>query len=223
MNGEPIRLLDNSSIRDELRQRLAREATVKPQYDFERGLARLRAAIASGAADSGSGPMSEPPASRLSITNYAVKGSVWKLAGVVGLAATAAIVGLHAWGPATHVGRLDAALVAPAPAPAVQNGSPAQGFPARDDPGKSPTGDEADNLAQIKIALATDPRSALALVDDGNVRFAAGTLREEREASAIDALRALGRSVEAQSRARGFLEIYPNSPLSERMRQNAKR
>jgi hypothetical protein len=48
-------------------------------------------------------------------------------------------------------------------------------------------------------------------------------LREEREASAIDALQALGRSVEAQSRARGFLEIYPNSPLSERMRQNAKR
>jgi len=220
MNGEPIRLLDDSSIRDELRQRLAREATVKPQYDVERGLARLRAAIASGAADAGSGPTSEPPASPLSVTSYAIKGSVWKLAGVVGLAATAAIVGLHAWGPATQVARLDAAPVAPTPA--AQNGPSEHGVIAGDDPGKFPAGDEADNLARIKAALATDPRAALALVDDGNARFEAGTLREEREASAIAALQTLGRSVEAQSRVRRFLEIYPNSPLSERMRQNAK-
>ena len=212
MNGEPIRLLDDSSIRDELRQRLAREATVKPQYDVERGLARLRAAIASGAADAGSGSTSEPPASPLSVTNYAVKGSVWKLAGVVGLAATAAIVGLHAWGPATQVARLDPALVAPTPA--AQNGLPEHGVVV---------GDEADNLTRIKTALATDPRAALLLVDEGNARFEAGALREEREASAIAALQTLGRSVEAQNRVQRFLEIYPNSPLSERMRQNAKR
>jgi hypothetical protein len=48
-------------------------------------------------------------------------------------------------------------------------------------------------------------------------------LREEREASAIAALQTLGRSVEAQNRVQRFLEIYPNSPLSERIRQNAKR
>ena len=36
MSGEPIRLLHDTSIRDEIRQRLVREAAVKPQYDFDR-------------------------------------------------------------------------------------------------------------------------------------------------------------------------------------------
>lgn len=204
MSGEPIRLLDDSSIRDEIRQRLSLEATVKPQYDFERGLARLRATIANGPSDPGSGPSSEPPSSRLSITNYAVKGSVWKLAGVVGLAATAAFVGLHAWGPATHVGRIEATAFAPSFASQAQGGT------------------EADNLVQIKAALPVDPHRALSLVEDGNTRFVSGALREEREASAIAALSVLGRAGEAQVRARRFLEDYPKSLLAERVRQSAR-
>src|SRR5262245_45993496 len=103
MSGEPIRLLDDSSIRDELRQRLAREASVKPPYDVERGLARLRAAIANLPSDEKSGPASDPPSAGLSVANYAVKGSVWKVAGIVGLASTAVAIGVRALGPATHV------------------------------------------------------------------------------------------------------------------------
>jgi hypothetical protein len=202
MSGEPIRLLDDSSIRDELRQRLLREASVKPPYDVERGLARLRVALVKEASGSGSSSASEPPSARLSVTPYAVKGSVWKLAGVVGLAATAAIVGLHAWGPARHVARADAASL------------PVQAT--------APPRPEADNLAEIQAALVVDPSAALRLVDDGNRMFATGSLRDEREVSAIAALSALGRRDEAQARARRFLEDHPKSSLSERVRQSAR-
>jgi hypothetical protein len=211
MSGEPIRLLHDTSIRDEIRQRLVREAQVKPQYDFERGLARLRATIANMPAGTDAEPASEPPSARLSVSNYAVKGSVWRVAGVVGLAGTAAVVGLRAWGPAGHVARVDsdASRVA-SPVAGVDLAALARA--------------EADNLAQIQAALTADPDRALLLVEDGNTRFATGvgTLREQREASAVAALAALGRRAEAQIRARRFLENFPKSPLSDRVRQSAK-
>jgi hypothetical protein len=204
MSGEPIRLLDDSSIRGELRERLVREAAVKPQYDFERGLARLRTAIANGTADAGGeleGTESEPPPSRLSVAKYAVKGSVWKVAGVVGLAAAALWVGVRAWAPANNVGRLDVPNVAVA---------------------AGASSEEAQNLAQVNAALATDPKAALLLAEAGNARFAQGALAEEHEAGAIAALSALGRVDEARARALRFLENHPKSSLSERVRQSGK-
>jgi hypothetical protein len=198
--------LDDSSIRGELRQRLVREGMVRPQYDVERGLARLRAAIANVPSGSEAEPASEPPSARLSVSNYAVKGSVWKVAGVVGLASTTAIVGLRAWGPARHVVRADAIGAAP---PAADHAALARA--------------EADNFARIQTALPRDPAAALSLVEEGNVLYAAGgTLGEEREASAVDALVALGLRTEAESRARRFLQEHPKSPLAERVRRSAK-
>jgi hypothetical protein len=233
MNGEPIRLLNDSGIRGELRERLSREAAAKPQYDVDRGLARLRAAIAGG----GGGPSSasEPPSAKLSVINYAVKGSVWRVAGVVGLAATAAVVGLRAWSPARHVGRTDAIDAAPAPvvaamAPAAVEPKPTPAMLGADvvDPldgvelSQLLPGTEAENLAQIEAALPKDPQRALHLANDGNRSFGEGALRERREASAIAALAALGRSSQARSRAQRFLKDFPRSPLSERVRQSAK-
>jgi hypothetical protein len=207
MSGEPIRLLHDTSIRDEIRQRLVREAAVKPQYDFDRGLARLRAAIANIPAGSDASPPSEPPSGPLSVTKYAVKGSVWRVAGVVGLAGTAAVVGLRAWGPTAHV----AAAGVPASHPF-----------AGVDPAVLARA-EADNLAQIRAVLGTDPSAALLLVETGNDLYtAAGSLRAEREVSAVAALVALGRHAEAESRARSFFENYPNSPLSEQVRQSTR-
>ncbi len=200
MSGEPIRLLNDSSIRDEIRERLARESAVKPEYDVERGLARLRAAIAAEGGGGGAGPSVAQRSVRLAVSNYAVKGSVWKVAGVVGLAGTATIVGLHAWGPARHVAGLGEVGSAPA----------------------APERAEADNLVQIKTVIASDPRTALQLVEDGNQRFSAGPLREEREANAVLALALLGRDDEAKARARRFLVDFPKSSLSERVRQSAR-
>jgi len=233
MSGEPIRLLNDSSIRDELRERLSREAAAKPQYDVERGLARLRAAIASGAV--GPSSVGEPPSAKLSVTNYAVKGSVWRLAGVVGLAATAAIVGLRSWSPAQHVEPTDAVGAAPAPVVAAVPSPVAQQKPTPAmlgadvvdqlegvDLSQLLPGTEAENLAQIEAALPKDPQQALYLANDGNRSFGEGALREQREASAIAALAALGKGSQARSRAQRFLKDFPKSPLCERVRQSAK-
>ena len=63
MNGEPTRLVDDSSVRDDLRERLTREAATPPyKYDFEKGLKRLRAAIAGETPETERSPSaSEPP------------------------------------------------------------------------------------------------------------------------------------------------------------------
>jgi hypothetical protein len=214
MSGEPIRLLSDPSIRDELRDRLSREAAVKPQYDVERGLVRLRAAIAKVGPSS---PSESPPA-KLSVTNYAVKGSVWRVAGVVGLAATAAIVGLRAWSPAQHVGRTEAVGAA---APAMTAAVPVPVDPRKPTPAMGPR-TEGENLAQIEAALAGEPERALSLADEGNRSFPEGAFREQREASAIAALAALGKSSQARSRARRFFKDFPKSPLSERVKESAK-
>jgi hypothetical protein len=67
MNGEPTRLVDDSTLREELRERLTREAATPPyKYDFEKGLERLRAAIAAesqGAEEQGT---AAPPSAKAS-------------------------------------------------------------------------------------------------------------------------------------------------------------
>jgi hypothetical protein len=75
MNGEPTRLVDDSTVRDELRQRLTREAATPPyKYDFEKGLVRLRAAIAADSPDKDRGsPATEPPPAKVSVAEYAAK------------------------------------------------------------------------------------------------------------------------------------------------------
>src|SRR5260221_5531997 len=100
--GEAARLVDGSSVRDELRQRLTREAATPPyKYDFEKGLKRLRAAIAADSSDAGRGsPATEPPPAGLSVGEYAAKGSMWRVASFVGLASIALVVGIRAWSAA---------------------------------------------------------------------------------------------------------------------------
>ncbi len=63
-----------------------------------------------------------------------------------------------------------------------------------------------------------DPEAALAAIREHETRFPNGRLASERDAIAIDALRALGRDEEARGRARRLLTRDPTSPYADRAR-----
>lgn len=79
--------------------------------------------------------------------------------------------------------------------------------------------DETKALQQAQDALKTDPDYALAQCDDDAKLFPNGTLAQEREVVAVDALTRLGRMPEAKARAKKFLTDYPNSAQRLRVQQ----
>ncbi len=79
-----------------------------------------------------------------------------------------------------------------------------------------------DQLGEIRKATGRDPGKALALAEEGHARFPGGVFWQEREALAISALVKLGRSGEAKSRARRFVERHPESPMAEGLRRLAE-
>jgi hypothetical protein len=70
---------------------------------------------------------------------------------------------------------------------------------------------EVTLLAQAQSALTTQPAETLARCDEHARRFAGGTLAQEREVLAIDALLRLGRRSEAEARAARFRGSFPKS------------
>jgi hypothetical protein len=82
-------------------------------------------------------------------------------------------------------------------------------------------GSEAELLRRAQSALGASPARALALTAEHQRRFGAGALAEEREALAIEALRRLGRTPEAQRRAAAFTRRYPHSVHASRVRGTA--
>jgi hypothetical protein len=66
-------------------------------------------------------------------------------------------------------------------------------------------------LEQARKALASAPAAALALTNEHAARFPHGALAQEREVIAIEALRRLHRSAEAESRSAAFAKAYPGS------------
>jgi hypothetical protein len=83
---------------------------------------------------------------------------------------------------------------------------------------KSALAEEVAQLGRIRAVAGGDPAAALALVDEGHVRFAGGTLGPEREVIAIDALSRLGRRAEARARGEKLLARLPDGPFAERIR-----
>jgi hypothetical protein len=106
-----------------------------------------------------------------------------------------------------------APLVAPpaVSAPGVRPPASArEGAPAR--PSSAASGLPEDRLLEkARAALRQDPALSLALTREHQQRFAGGVLTQEREVIAIDALRRLGRSAEADRRAERFEQRYPGS------------
>jgi hypothetical protein len=103
-------------------------------------------------------------------------------------------------------------LVASAPdrplAPALDIPSAANSKPASA-PSKAPS--EAALLEQARRALGSSPSFALTLANQHRARFPNGLLTQEREVIAIEALRRLHRSSEADQRATGFSKAFPGS------------
>jgi hypothetical protein len=79
--------------------------------------------------------------------------------------------------------------------------------------------EEVKALADERAALSTDPEYALAQCDDDAKLFPHGTFAQEREVTAIDALKRLGRMPEAKARAKKFASDYPNSAQLLRVQQ----
>jgi hypothetical protein len=95
--------------------------------------------------------------------------------------------------------------------------APASARPARPAP-RTPAGStEVELLRRAQALLATQPARALALTSEHQRRFRGGALAEEREALAIEALRRLGRTEEAQRRAVLFQRRYPHSVHARRV------
>jgi hypothetical protein len=74
-----------------------------------------------------------------------------------------------------------------------------------------PPPDEVALLWKARERLRRDPAAALALLDAHADRFLNGQLAPEREVLAVEALRLLGRKLEAEARVRTFREHYPGS------------
>ena len=70
---------------------------------------------------------------------------------------------------------------------------------------------EAAILLQARRALRLDPAQALRWIREHEKRFPNGSLSQEREVLAVEVLRALGRSAEADARLTRFRERYPES------------
>jgi hypothetical protein len=76
---------------------------------------------------------------------------------------------------------------------------------------------EAQILEAARAALEVRPLDALALADEHRALYAHGTLAQERELIAVDALERLGRSQEARARAIQFRAQFPRSAHMRRI------
>ncbi|MCA9623611.1 MAG: hypothetical protein KC731_31535, partial [Myxococcales bacterium] len=76
---------------------------------------------------------------------------------------------------------------------------------------------ESAILAEAQRSLASDPARALALCDEHARSHPRGSLGQEREMIAIDALQRLGRTAEARARAAAFRARHPTSGHNRRL------
>lgn len=97
---------------------------------------------------------------------------------------------------------------------------------------KTSEADEPSTSVKLESAMlraardhrrAGDCAAALASLGDLDARVPRGTLREEREVLAIDALACVGRSEEAERRAEAFVRTFPKSPHVDSMGRRFER
>jgi len=77
-------------------------------------------------------------------------------------------------------------------------------------------------LEQARRALGSDPRRALSLAREHETTYPGGVLAQEREVIAIEALRRLGRTDEAERRRERFERLFPQSAHRRKLEQPSK-
>jgi len=105
---------------------------------------------------------------------------------------------------------VDALPSAPSPAVAPTRPAALPTASAAPDPAESERAEVA-LLDRAQASLPASPADTLARCDEHARRFATGTLVQEREVLAIDALLRLGRRGEAEARAARFRQSFPRS------------
>jgi len=86
-----------------------------------------------------------------------------------------------------------------------------------------PAESEAEFLERARGALGQSPAAALSLANQHRARFPAGVLAEEREVIAIEALKRLGRTAEAEQRVEAFARRFPGSAYRKKLEAGAGR
>ncbi len=89
--------------------------------------------------------------------------------------------------------------------------------PQNDDPRLGQLGAEMRYLSRARELLDQHPAEALGVIEQHRRNYPNGVLREEREAFALEALVAVGRTDEAERRYYDFLREYPHSELTGRL------
>lgn len=228
---EPRRLLDDPETADALRAALEAGRELPDEAQLASLASRLGPLLGPGGGGGGSGGSSAATGGG----GAAIKASLGLLAAA---AATAGIVWWSASGephePSVSRPAVEQEVAPAVPAPDIPEGvdvpedlvlapepeiAPRRAR-SRSDP--TPTF-EIDPEAEMQLirraqdALATSPRTALARAEEHRRRFGEGTLAQEREVVAIDALVREGREPEARERADAFHRRWPRSAHRRRI------
>ena len=114
------------------------------------------------------------------------------------------------------------AALPPSGAPPSSETAPSTARPAIAPPFR-PAESEAEFLERARGALGQSPAAALSLANQHRARFPAGVLAEEREVIAIEALKRLGRTAEAERRIEAFARRFPGSAYRKKLEAGAGR
>ena len=228
---DPTRLVADPGASPLLRSLLSDARSELPSPgDIQRISTRVDAAIAAGlpAPDISLGPAPS------------VGGAAGSKALVIGasLLVGTALVGvgwvvLGGKGPAEQPAVPSSPVVTPLPASPPGTGQPElmpseeTGLPATPPATRAPDPraagpSEASLLDQARAELERNPRRALALTEEHRRRFPSGTLAQEREVIAIEALSRMGQTTEARSRGTDFERRYPDSAHRQKVDQAIK-
>jgi len=213
--NDPGRLKETPQLPAAVRHDLERVQGVTPvAYDTHAGLSRLQGVIAASTATAAIKTALWPWVTAVGVVSATLLGYV-ATQGThdrASVSQTRSDVAPHA----TTV--IDTATVAPAsvvqPVAAIEPVAVMK--PAAVDP-DALLRQETANLARAREAIESSPADALRLAEQGERRFVGGMFGQERRAIIVLSSLRLGRS-SAPAAARAFLELYPHSSLSDRIR-----